>query len=106
MKILLANPRGFCAGVDRAIDIVERAIEQRVLGLGSPVVRVRVAQRRERQHRALEQLERDEAVLAAAVAPRELEEVEILVPDDVEPKVVECAGRDHARGAAVDVHDS
>ena len=24
---LLANPRGFCAGVDRAIDIVERAIE-------------------------------------------------------------------------------
>ena len=26
MKILLANPRGFCAGVDRAIDIVERAI--------------------------------------------------------------------------------
>ena len=27
MEILLANPRGFCAGVDRAIDIVERAIE-------------------------------------------------------------------------------
>ena len=27
MKVLLANPRGFCAGVDRAIDIVERAIE-------------------------------------------------------------------------------
>lgn len=27
MKILLANPRGFCAGVDRAIYIVERAIE-------------------------------------------------------------------------------
>jgi len=27
VKILLANPRGFCAGVDRAIDIVERAIE-------------------------------------------------------------------------------
>jgi 4-hydroxy-3-methylbut-2-enyl diphosphate reductase len=26
MKIWLANPRGFCAGVDRAIDIVERAI--------------------------------------------------------------------------------
>jgi len=33
MKILLANPRGFCAGVDRAIDIVERA-----LGLfGAPI---------------------------------------------------------------------
>jgi 4-hydroxy-3-methylbut-2-enyl diphosphate reductase len=27
VKVLLANPRGFCAGVDRAIDIVERAIE-------------------------------------------------------------------------------
>jgi 4-hydroxy-3-methylbut-2-enyl diphosphate reductase len=27
MKILLANPRGFCAGVDRAISIVERALE-------------------------------------------------------------------------------
>ena len=33
MKILLANPRSFCAGVDRAIDIVERA-----LGLfGAPI---------------------------------------------------------------------
>ena len=28
MKIYLANPRGFCAGVDRAIEIVERAIEK------------------------------------------------------------------------------
>ncbi|HVY23274.1 MAG TPA: 4-hydroxy-3-methylbut-2-enyl diphosphate reductase [Steroidobacteraceae bacterium] len=27
MQILLANPRGFCAGVDRAIEIVQRAIE-------------------------------------------------------------------------------
>ncbi len=27
MKVYLANPRGFCAGVDRAIEIVERAIE-------------------------------------------------------------------------------
>jgi len=26
MQVLLANPRGFCAGVDRAIDIVERAL--------------------------------------------------------------------------------
>ena len=31
--ILLANPRGFCAGVDRAISIVERAIEQ----FGAPI---------------------------------------------------------------------
>ena len=27
MDILLANPRGFCAGVDRAIDIVNRALD-------------------------------------------------------------------------------
>ena len=27
MEIMLAQPRGFCAGVDRAIDIVERALE-------------------------------------------------------------------------------
>ncbi|BBB24374.1 4-hydroxy-3-methylbut-2-enyl diphosphate reductase [Isorropodon fossajaponicum endosymbiont JTNG4] len=27
MKVLLANPRGFCAGVDRAIEIVERALK-------------------------------------------------------------------------------
>ena len=26
-KIILANPRGFCAGVDRAITIVETALE-------------------------------------------------------------------------------
>lgn len=33
MDILLANPRGFCAGVDRAIEIVERAI----LLFGAPI---------------------------------------------------------------------
>lgn len=33
MKILLANPRGFCAGVDRAIDIVERALSM----FGAPI---------------------------------------------------------------------
>ncbi len=27
-KVLLANPRGFCAGVDRAIDIVNQALEK------------------------------------------------------------------------------
>ena len=26
MKIILANPRGFCAGVDRAIEIVDHAL--------------------------------------------------------------------------------
>ncbi len=33
MDLLLANPRGFCAGVDRAIEIVDRALEQ----LGAPI---------------------------------------------------------------------
>ncbi len=33
MQIVLANPRGFCAGVDRAIEIVERAIE----AFGAPI---------------------------------------------------------------------
>ena len=33
MKIILAQPRGFCAGVVRAIDIVERALEK----YGAPV---------------------------------------------------------------------
>ena len=27
MKVILANPRGFCAGVDRAIEIVDKALE-------------------------------------------------------------------------------
>jgi len=33
MEILLAKPRGFCAGVERAIEIVERALEQ----FGAPI---------------------------------------------------------------------
>ncbi len=33
MEILLANPRGFCAGVERAIAIVERALEK----FGAPI---------------------------------------------------------------------
>ena len=33
LKVLIAAPRGFCAGVDRAIEIVERALER----FGPPV---------------------------------------------------------------------
>jgi 4-hydroxy-3-methylbut-2-enyl diphosphate reductase len=33
MEVMLANPRGFCAGVERAIAIVERALEQ----FGAPI---------------------------------------------------------------------
>ena len=38
MDVLLANPRGFCAGVDRAIEIVERALET----FRPPIVLVKV----------------------------------------------------------------
>ena len=33
VEIVLAEPRGFCAGVDRAIEIVERALEK----FGAPI---------------------------------------------------------------------
>ena len=33
MKVILASPRGFCAGVDRAVEIVENAIER----FGAPI---------------------------------------------------------------------
>ena len=33
IKIYLASPRGFCAGVDRAIEIVKKSLEK----YGSPV---------------------------------------------------------------------
>jgi 4-hydroxy-3-methylbut-2-en-1-yl diphosphate reductase len=33
MRVLLANPRGFCAGVDRAIEIVERSLQM----FGAPI---------------------------------------------------------------------
>ena len=33
MRVLMASPRGFCAGVDRAIEIVEIALER----FGKPI---------------------------------------------------------------------
>jgi len=33
IRVVLAQPRGFCAGVERAIEIVEKVLEQR----GAPV---------------------------------------------------------------------
>ena len=43
MQVKLANPRGFCAGVDRAIEIVNRALEK----FGAPAsVRHEVAHNR------------------------------------------------------------
>ena len=38
MNIYLANPRGFCAGVDRAIEIVNRALET----FGAPPIKMKI----------------------------------------------------------------
>ena len=35
-EVILAEPRGFCAGVDRAIEIVERALQK----FGRPIYAV------------------------------------------------------------------
>ncbi len=49
MKIYLANPRGFCAGVDRAIDIVELSLKT----YGAPIyVRHEIVHSRQRGPRA------------------------------------------------------
>lgn len=67
MDIQLANPRGFCAGVDRAIDIVNRALEL----FGSPIyVRHEVVHNK---------FVVDDLRARGAIFVQELEEV----PDDV-----------------------
>ena len=68
LTILLAGPRGFCAGVDRAIQIVERALEQ----CGAPVyVRHEIVHNRY----VVESLERRGAIFVD-----ELDEVPVDVP--------------------------
>ena len=93
----MANPRGFCAGVDRAIEIVERALEL----FGPPIhVRHEVVHNRY----VVEELEQKGAIFVD-----ELEEV----PDDsvlaralqeeenrlaaAQPRMVGCNDRAHAQ---------
>src|SRR3712207_4911439 len=91
MRIILAQPRGFCAGVVRAVEIVERALEK----YGAPVyVRHEIVHNR----RVVESLERQGA--------RFVEELDQVPPGTVTvfsahgvPKSVEAAAA--ARGLPV-----
>ena len=94
MDIVLANPRGFCAGVDRAIDIVNRALEV----FGGPVyVRHEVVHNR---HVV------DDLRTRGAVFVDELSEV----PDDaiviVSAHGVSRAVQDEAEGRGLQVFDA
>lgn len=61
LTLLLAAPRGFCAGVDRAIQIVERALER----YGAPVyVRHEIVHNRH----VVEELERKGAIFVEELA--------------------------------------
>ncbi len=76
MRVLLASPRGFCAGVDRAIQIVERALDQH----GAPVyVRHEIVHNRF----VVESLEAKGAIFI-----EELDEI----PDDDRPVVFSAHG--------------
>ena len=84
LKILLAAPRGFCAGVVRAVEIVERALER----YGAPVyVRHEIVHNRH----VVEALERKGAVF--------IEELGEVPPGD-QPVILS------AHGAAKSVHDT
>ena len=67
LNLVLASPRGFCAGVDRAITIVEKALEI----YGSPIY---VQHEEQPQQRA-------PAVLDAEAVPPELGAVEAVLLD-------------------------
>ena len=84
LTILLASPRGFCAGVDRAIQIVEKALEK----FGAPVyVRHEIVHNRT----VVEDLERKGAVFV-----EELDEI----PDNQAPVIFSAHGVPKAVPAA------
>src|SRR3954454_8010585 len=76
LNVLLAGPRGFCAGVDRAIKIVEEALRQN----GAPVyVRHEIVHNRY----VVESLERQGAIFVEELAE---------IPDDGRPVVFSAHG--------------
>ena len=73
LRVVLAQPRGFCAGVVRAIDIVERALER----YGSPVyVRHEIVHNRH----VVEKLKAKGLAESSAAAAAKTEEDEDMVP--------------------------
>ena len=99
MEVLLANPRGFCAGVERAIEIVERALEQ----YGAPIyVRHEIVHNKT----VVEDLRRKGAVFV-----EELDEVpaggDPALLEDASPAILNPFGdvfREHARDDAHQGH--
>jgi 4-hydroxy-3-methylbut-2-enyl diphosphate reductase len=86
MKVLLANPRGFCAGVERAIEIVERALEL----FGPPVyVRKEIVH----NHHVVEDLRGRGAVFVDELEAVPADSVTIFSAHGVSPAVREEARR-------------
>lgn len=80
MRVILANPRGFCAGVKRAIDIVEKTLEK----FGAPVyVRHEVVHNRH----VVEGLRQKGAVFVEYLSQVPLGETVIFSAHGVSPKV-------------------
>ena len=94
MDIVLANPRGFCAGVDRAIEIVERALEN----FGPPIyVRHEVVHNK---------YVVDNLAAKGAVFVEDLEEVPDGATVIFSAHGVSLAVREEAKARGLDVYDA